>query len=134
MRDASGYCYGRTMGTKGLARRDVDLTALFYAVIAVSRTDGRTDVRGRLLNGKLFGENVSIPRESCSTPLLPHVRPSASAKMASRAPAKDEKSPSPSLPPSLPLDVRISRSALAAVAARRHLQSHSIHNPLNAGR
>ena len=92
MRDASGYCYGRTMGTKGLARRDVDLTALFYAVIAVSRTDGR----GRLLNGKLFGENVSIPRESCSTPLLPHSSPSASAKMASRAPAKDEKSPSPS--------------------------------------
>ena len=47
VRDASGYCYGRTMGTKGLARRDVDLTALFYAVIAVSRTDGRTDGRTR---------------------------------------------------------------------------------------
>ena len=54
MRDASGYCYGRTMGTKGLARRDVDLTALFYAVIAVSRTDGRTrmSVKWQIIRGK----------------------------------------------------------------------------------
>ena len=55
-----GYCYAPTMGTKGLARSLVLRRHL-------CPRDGRdADGHGRLLKGKLFGENPSSRRQSCS--------------------------------------------------------------------
>ena len=88
-----------------------------------SLSEGRTR-RGRLLKGKLFGENPSSRRQSCSYPSS--VAP-APAKMAPRDPASKDEVTGP-LP--LALDVGISRSAVAkAVAGGRrpgHLQSHPL--------
>ena len=92
--------------------------------------DGRdADGHGRLLKGKLFGENPSCRRQSCSYPSSVASMP-AMAKMAPRAPASKDEVTGPLTPLPLALDVGISRSAVAkAVAGGRrpgHLQSHPL--------
>ena len=118
-----GYCYAPTMGTKGLARSLVLRRHL-------CPRDGRdADGHGRLLRGKLFGENPSSRRQSCSYPSSVASMP-AMAKMAPRAPASKDEVTGPLTPLPLALDVGISRSAVArAVAGGRrpgHLQSHPL--------